>query len=178
LISLRDDSETHRTVVEARKLKLEKLKEKKEKMSKWKEEKQMQKMVKKAFEKLVFKCGIVHHKVGSPYRNNISNTNDTGHAKKMSTLPAKREGQRFARKSAMLKKKLFTDNREQLFAPPNFKFKFNFSDFKKRADDKPKQKSGSIPKGSDVFKTVLTLCQSNLQPYCMGRKAAFFSVGI
>jgi hypothetical protein len=23
----------------------------------------------------------------------------------------------------------------------------------------------------------LTLCQSNLNPYCMGRKAAFFSVG-
>ena len=25
---------------------------------------------------------------------------------------------------------------------------------------------------------VLTLCRSNLKPYCMGRKAAFFSVGI
>jgi len=24
----------------------------------------------------------------------------------------------------------------------------------------------------------LTLCRSNLKPYCMGRKAAFFSVGI
>jgi hypothetical protein len=24
----------------------------------------------------------------------------------------------------------------------------------------------------------LTLCQSNLNPYCLGRKAAFFSVGI
>jgi hypothetical protein len=24
----------------------------------------------------------------------------------------------------------------------------------------------------------LTLCRSNLNPYCMGRKAAFFSVGI
>jgi len=82
-------------------------------------------MLKKASKKLVFKCGIVHHKVGSPYCNNISNMNYTGHAKKMSSLPAKREGQRFARKSAMLKKKLFTDNREQSFAPPNFKFKFN-----------------------------------------------------
>jgi len=26
--------------------------------------------------------------------------------------------------------------------------------------------------------TYLTLCRSNLKPYCMGRKAAFFSVGI
>jgi hypothetical protein len=26
--------------------------------------------------------------------------------------------------------------------------------------------------------SVLTLCRSNLNPYCMGRKAAFFSVGI
>jgi hypothetical protein len=26
--------------------------------------------------------------------------------------------------------------------------------------------------------TYLTLCRSNLNPYCMGRKAAFFSVGI
>jgi len=25
---------------------------------------------------------------------------------------------------------------------------------------------------------ILTLCRSNLKPYCMGRKAAFFSVGI
>jgi len=25
---------------------------------------------------------------------------------------------------------------------------------------------------------TLTLCWSNLKPYCMGRKAAFFSVGI
>jgi len=29
------------------------------------------------------------------------------------------------------------------------------------------------------FKTIaLTLCRSNLKHYCMGRKAAFFSVGI
>ena len=115
----------------------------------------MQKMLKKASEKLVFKCGIVHHKVGSSCHNTISNMNYTGHAEKMSSLPAKREGQRFAHKSATLKKKLFTDNREQSFAPPNFKSKFNFSDFKKRADDKPKQKSGSIPKSNYVSKTVL-----------------------
>jgi hypothetical protein len=42
----------------------------------------MQKMLKKASKKLVFKRGIVHHKVGSPYLNNISNMNYTGHAKK------------------------------------------------------------------------------------------------
>jgi len=110
----------------------------------------MQKTLKKASEKFVFKHGIVHHKFGSPYHNNIFKMNYTVHAKKMSSLPAKCEGQRFACKSATLKKKLFTDNREQSFAPPNFKFKFNFTDFIKRADDKPKQKSDSIPKSSDV----------------------------
>jgi hypothetical protein len=26
--------------------------------------------------------------------------------------------------------------------------------------------------------TLITLCRSNLNPYCMGRKVAFFSVGI
>jgi hypothetical protein len=61
LIGLRDDSETHRTAVNVRKLKLDKLKE--QKLRKWKDEKQMQKMLKKVSEKLVFKCGIVHHKV-------------------------------------------------------------------------------------------------------------------
>jgi hypothetical protein len=43
LISLRDDSETHRIAVDARKLKLDKLKEKKEKLRKWKDKKEMQK---------------------------------------------------------------------------------------------------------------------------------------
>ena len=69
LISLRDDSETHRTAVDASKLKLDKLNEKKEKLRKWKDEKQMQKMLQKASEKLVFKCEIVRHNVGSPYNN-------------------------------------------------------------------------------------------------------------
>ena len=32
--------------------------------------------------------------------------------------------------------------------------------------------------GVRSFWTELTLCQSNLKSYCMGRKAAFFSVGI
>jgi len=31
---------------------------------------------------------------------------------------------------------------------------------------------------SRLILCALTLCRSNLQPYCMGRKAAFFSVGI
>jgi len=74
----------------------------------------------------------------------------TGQAKKMSSKPAKREGQTFAQKSCTLKKNLEIENKVKSFAPPNFKFKFNVSDFKKRADDKPKQKSGSIPKSSDV----------------------------
>jgi hypothetical protein len=39
LVGLRDDSETHRTAVDARKLKLDKLKEKKEKLRKWTEDK-------------------------------------------------------------------------------------------------------------------------------------------
>jgi translation initiation factor 2 alpha subunit (eIF-2alpha) len=104
-------------------LKLQKWKEEKEKLQKWKEEKQMHKMLKKASEKPVFKCGIVHHKVGSPYLNDISNTNYTGHAKKMSSTPAKREGQKVTHKSCTLKKNLVTDNKEQSFAPPNFKFK-------------------------------------------------------
>jgi len=39
LIGLRDDSETHKTAVDARKLKLDKLKEQKKKLRKWKEEK-------------------------------------------------------------------------------------------------------------------------------------------
>jgi hypothetical protein len=29
-----------------------------------------------------------------------------------------------------------------------------------------------------VVALTLTLCRSNLNPYCLGRKAAFFSVGI
>jgi hypothetical protein len=45
------------TAVDARKVKLLKRKKKK----------QMQKMLKKAAEKPVFKCGIVHHNFGSPY---------------------------------------------------------------------------------------------------------------
>jgi len=83
----------------------------------------MQKVLKKASEKPIFKCGIVHHKVGSPYLNDISNLNCIGHAKKMSSKPAKREGQTFAQKSGTLKKNLETNNKVQSFAPPNFKFK-------------------------------------------------------
>jgi hypothetical protein len=83
----------------------------------------MQKMLKKASEKPVFKCGIVHHKVGSPYLSDISNMNFNGHAKKMSSKPAKPEGQTVAQKSCTLKKYLETGAKVQSFAPPNFKFK-------------------------------------------------------
>ena len=38
-------------------------------------------------------------------------------------------------KCVMLKKEPLTDNNEQSFAPLNFKFKFNFTDFKERADN-------------------------------------------
>jgi hypothetical protein len=86
----------------------------------------MQKMLEKASKKPVFKCGIVRHKVGSPYLNDISNMNCDGHAKKMSSKPVKREGQTFAQKSCTLKKNLETDNKVQSFAPLNFKFKVFF----------------------------------------------------
>jgi hypothetical protein len=62
----------------------------------------MQKMLKKVSEKPIFKCGIVHHKVGSPFLSDISNTN---YAKKMLSKPAKQS------------------TKVQSFAPPNFKFK-------------------------------------------------------
>jgi hypothetical protein len=82
----------------------------------------MQKRLKKASEKPVFKCGVVHHKVGSPYLNDISNVNYARHAKKISSNPANCEGQTFAQKSCTLKN-LETNNKVQSFAPPNFKFK-------------------------------------------------------
>jgi hypothetical protein len=80
-------------------------------------------MLKKASENPVFKCGFVHHKVGSPYLNDISNTNYTGHAKKMSSKPAKHEGQICAQKTCTVKENLERHNKVQSFAPPNFKFK-------------------------------------------------------
>ena len=55
----------------------------------------MQKVLKEASKKPIFKCGIVHHKDGSPYLNHISNLNYSGHAKKISSKPAKHEGQVF-----------------------------------------------------------------------------------
>jgi hypothetical protein len=86
LTGLCDESETQKRAVDCRKLKLQKWKE--DKLNRWKEEKQKQKLVKKASEKPAFKCGIVHHKVGSPYLNDISNMN----YKEMSSIPAKCEG--------------------------------------------------------------------------------------
>jgi len=35
-----------------------------------------------------------------------------------------------------------------------------------------------LPFTSQYILSLLTLCRSNLKHYCMGRKAAFFSVGI
>jgi hypothetical protein len=91
-----DESETQKKAVDCTKLKLQKWKE--DKPNKWKEEKQKQKLVKKASEKPAFKCGIVDHKVGSPYLN-ISNM-----YKKMSSIPAQREGQKYAHESCTKKK--------------------------------------------------------------------------
>ena len=70
----------------------------------------------------VFKCGVVHHSVGSLYLNDISNMNYTGYRKKMSSMPAK-HGQKFTHKSCTLKKNSVTDDKDKSFAPPNFKFK-------------------------------------------------------
>jgi hypothetical protein len=80
-------------------------------------------MLKKASGKPVFKWGIVHHKVGSPYLNDISNMYCTGHAKKISSNIAKREGQTFPQKCITLKKNVEIDDKVPSFAPPNFKFK-------------------------------------------------------
>jgi len=59
------DSDTHKTEVDARKLKLLKWKEEKVNLKKWKEGKEMQKVLKDASEEPIFKCGIVHQKDGS-----------------------------------------------------------------------------------------------------------------
>jgi hypothetical protein len=81
-----------------------------------KEEKQKQKLVKKASEKPAFRCGIVHHKVGSPYLNDISNMN----YKNMLSIPAKRGGQKYTHESCTTNKDHHT---YKSFAPPNFHFK-------------------------------------------------------
>jgi hypothetical protein len=65
----------------------------------------------KASEKPVFKCGIVHHKLGSPYLNDISNVS---HIKKVPTLAKLRQ------KTDVVKKNPVT---KQSFAPSDFKFK-------------------------------------------------------
>jgi hypothetical protein len=82
-------------------------------IQKLREKEQKQKLVKKASEKPPFKCGIVHHKVGSPYNNYISNMN----YKKM-CIPAKCEGQKFTHESCTVNKDLHTYNKEQLESPP------------------------------------------------------------
>jgi hypothetical protein len=106
LMCLGDESETQKKAVDCKKLKLQK----------WKEEKQKQKFVKKASEKPAFKCGVVHHKVGPSYLDDIFNMN----YKKMSSIPEKREGQKFTNESCTMNKDLRT---YKSFAPPNFHFK-------------------------------------------------------
>jgi hypothetical protein len=92
------------------------------KLEKWKEEKQRQKLLKKALEKPVFRCGAVHHKMGSPYLNNLSNMSHTDHNKKASSTHAVLEHPRVGQKTATMKKTAVEDNRKS-FAPSNFKFK-------------------------------------------------------
>ncbi|XP_021933124.1 disks large-associated protein 5 [Zootermopsis nevadensis] len=103
LTGLMDDSETVRTAVDSRKLRLQK----------WKEEKLQKKLLMKASEKPAFKCGIVHHRLGSPYFTDISNVS---YIKKVPTLA------RLGQKTVVAKKNHFPDTK-QSFAPSDFKFK-------------------------------------------------------
>lgn len=100
------------TATDSRKLRLEK----------WKDEKQRQKLLKKASEKPVFKCGVVHHKMGSPYLNDLSNMSHIEHNKNASSTHAGLEHPRFRQKTAGMKKTSVTNNTKS-FAPTNFKFK-------------------------------------------------------
>lgn len=83
-------------------------------LQKWKEEKLQKRLLMKASEKPVFKCGIVHHRLGSPYLKDISNV---GHIKKVPTLA------RLKQKTNAVKRDPVTDNTKQSFAPSNFEFK-------------------------------------------------------
>ncbi|PNF28820.1 hypothetical protein B7P43_G04433 [Cryptotermes secundus] len=111
LNGLTDDSQIPKTAADSRKSRLEK----------WKEEKQRQKLLKKALEKPVFKCGVVHHKMGSPYLNDLTNMSHIEHNKKTSTH-AGLEHPRFRQKTAAMKKTSVTDSTTS-FAPSNFRFK-------------------------------------------------------
>jgi hypothetical protein len=91
-------------------------------LQKWKEEKQLQKLLKKASEKPVFKCGAVHHKLGSPYSNDLPNVSHIEQNKKASSTLARLEHPRFRQKTAAMKKTSVTDSTKS-FAPSNFKFK-------------------------------------------------------
>jgi hypothetical protein len=91
-------------------------------LEKWKEEKQQQKLLKKAIEKPVFKCGVVHHKMGSPYLNDLSNMSHIERNKTSSSTLAWLEHPTFRQKAAAMKKTSVTDNTKS-FAPSNFKFK-------------------------------------------------------
>jgi hypothetical protein len=100
------------TAADSRKLRLQK----------WKEEKQQQKLLKKSLEKPVFKCGVVHHKMGSPYLNDLSNTSHIERSKTASSTLARLEQPRLRQKTAAVKEASVTDTTKS-FAPSNFRFK-------------------------------------------------------
>jgi hypothetical protein len=68
----------------------------------------------KSKEKPVFKCGIVRHRLGSPYLSDISNVSYVKKASKLEELKHKTD---------VVKKNSVADNEEKSFAPPNFRFK-------------------------------------------------------
>jgi hypothetical protein len=62
-------------------------------------------LLKKALEKPVFKCDVVHHKTGSPYINDLSNMSHIEeHNKNASSTHAGLEHARFKQKTAAMKK--------------------------------------------------------------------------
>jgi hypothetical protein len=89
-------------------------------LQKWKEDKIQQNLLKKALEKPVFKCGVVHHKLGSPYFNTSTISHIKFDKKLSSTLV------RPIQKIGAMKKNSLTDNTKESFALPNFKFKVLF----------------------------------------------------
>jgi hypothetical protein len=72
-------------------------------------------LLKEALRKPIFKCGVVHHKIGSPCYSYTSNTTSLKHNKKAASTLARPEHSRLRQKTAVVK--------ETSFAPPNFKFK-------------------------------------------------------
>jgi hypothetical protein len=63
-----------------------------------------------------------------------------------------------------------------MFLPPLVIIRYIFICKKERYTNPTWLISSSDPRLSQhIFQTILTLCWSNLNPYCLGRKAAFFS---